>query len=176
MSSVKQIREREEGKRKHLWSDMQRKWNLFHDELLKEFRYLAGTQECTVEEERSTTVYAYVYEDSRGKKFLSAAVQVADSKFCAMVFLKPPVWNGRDIDESWFGNISGDLRREGAESVWSPGFWEWYTGFEAKGAFMLLSCKKPAEVKELCVDLVRIVGWNFKVYTRHDILSKFSQQ
>ena len=154
---------------------MQRKWNLFHDEILKEFRNLARKQGCTVEEERPPTVYAYVYEDSGGTKFLSAAVQVADSKICAMVFKKPPVWKGRDIDKSWFENISGDLRPKEAESVWSPGFWEWYPGFEAKGAFLLLRCNKPEEVKELCVDLVRIVGWNFEVYNRHDILSKFPQ-
>jgi len=151
--------------------DMQRKWDLFQDILLEEFRNLSRTQECIVEKGRSTTVYAYVYKDSGGTKFLSAAVQVADSKICAMVFLKPPVWKGRDIDKSWFENISGDIRREGAESVWSPGFWEWYPGFEANGAFMRLLCNKPEELKELCVDLVRIVGWNFEVYNRHDILS-----
>ena len=174
---LKKIREMEEGKRKHLGSDMQRKWNLFQDELLKEFRYLARTQECTVEEERSTTVYAYVYEDSGGTKFLSAAVQVADSTICAIGFLNPPVWSGGDIDKSWFDNIPGDFRREGVESVWSPGFWKFYPSLDAWCNFMRLSCKNPADVLDLCVRLVQLIGWNFGVWDPpEDILSKFSQQ
>ena len=189
MSRHRQIREREEGRRKHITSirsDVQKKWDLFQDELLNEFRYLANKKGCRVKKPMKTlgyteggipiTMYAYVYDDSEGREFLFTAVEVKDSVINAMVFPKPPVWKGGDIDKSWFDRIPDDHRRTGVESVWSPGFWEWYPGFDSLAGFQRLSCNKTEGVLDLCVILDQAVGLNFGVFARHNIQSNFSQQ
>ena len=196
MSRVKQIREREEGKRRTInvrESDFQKEWDSFEPKLLCEYQELAihkGYKICDpvqkyeickcIEEfnEKTQTwayvyeeiqTYAYVYQDKEGRKFLYALVRVAKSTIRSVNFIKPSIWNGKDIDISWFADLPLDFSptNNAEKSVWNSAFWNKYSEKWVDGACRSDVCFHTQNVVDFCQNMVICLGMDLKLLEFH---------
>jgi len=160
MSSVRQIREREEGRRRTIHagrSDLQKKWDSVESYLLHEYERFTGHKYYTIYlpiTKSTSDTHAYVYEDEDETKFLYALFEVQTSKISSMSFHHPPFWKNGDIDKSWLENLNLRPSFYAEKSVWNPAFWRKYSDQYEDGKYTSLVCHEPEEVVKLCKDMV----------------------
>ena len=173
MSFYKQIRKREEGSSRRITdirSDLQKEWDSLEPKLLCEFQAFAlhkmyKIYDSIEEIDENTQTYAYVYEDTRGKKFLYALVRVTKSAIRSVNLTQASIWNGKDIDISWFENLPLDFQPQNDEekSVWNQAFWNRYSYKWVDGACKSLVCLLPRDVVDFCKDMVMIFANDLKL-------------